>query len=241
AAAEIVRVLTGGGRARAILPGDEIDPGAHVAGSDDTTGPIVLAAREGTISLSLPLWTHEGTVGAVVVHDIPRDRATPEDLDTVATVAEVVSVQLEVMRLRAENERREREMAELRAQQASELERCERRLRKLNQLKDEVLSVCAHDLRSPLHVILSHAALVADGMAGPVTPQQLQHLEAVERQGRRMASLIEELLHARRAGIATLEITARQGDLARLLSECARETTLVAGEKHITLTARVPP
>src|SRR5207249_8770298 len=82
AAAEIVRVLTGGGRARAILPGDAEDPGAHVAGSDDTTGPIVLAAREGTVSLSLPLWTHEGTVGAVVVQEIPRERATPADLDT---------------------------------------------------------------------------------------------------------------------------------------------------------------
>jgi diguanylate cyclase (GGDEF)-like protein len=241
AAAEIVRALTGAERARAILPGDEDDPGAMVVSSDDVTGPIVLSDAPGTVSLSVPLCTSQGALGAVVVHDMPRERATSADLDTLTAIAEVVSAQLEVMRLRADVERRERELFELRGAHHRDIERYERRLRKLNQLKDEVLAVCAHDLRSPLHVILSHAALVADGMAGPVTPDQRQHLEAIERQGRRMATLIEELLHARRAGIDTLEITPREGDLGRLLAECARETGLVAAEKHIALAARVPP
>src|SRR5690242_8972942 len=72
-ATEIVRALTGAERARAILPGDEDDPGATVVGSDDVTGPIVLTDAPGTVSLSVPLCTSQGALGAVVVHEVPRE------------------------------------------------------------------------------------------------------------------------------------------------------------------------
>src|SRR5262249_40133370 len=117
-----------------------------------------------------------------------------------------------------------RELLALRGAHDRDVEHYERRLRNVNQHKGEALAVCAHDLRSPLHVILSHAALVADGIAGPITPAQRKHLEAIEKQGRRMATLIEELLHTRHSGIDTLEIAPCEGDLGRLLRECARET-----------------
>src|SRR5262249_13626911 len=116
-----------------------------------------------------------------------------------------------------------------------------RRLAKLHQLKDDVLAVCAHDLRSPLHVILSHANLLADGLAGAVSDQQRKHLEAIERQGRRMAGLIEEPLHARRAGIDTREIRVHEGDLERLLTDCVNECAFVAAEKQISLGADLSP
>jgi diguanylate cyclase (GGDEF)-like protein len=239
--AEAVRVLTGARRARVVLAGDEVDPSVQVAvaaGQPPANGvPLVLDANAPGhgFTVALPL----GSLGLVVVEELANGGDT-QAIDVAAGLAELVSASVEVGRRRAELELLRRELAELRARHEHERAEQERRLRKLNQLKDEVLSVCAHDLRSPLHVILSHAALLMDEIVGPVTDAQRHHLDAIDRQGRRMATLIEELLHARRSGIDTLEVVVRESDLAKVLAEWSRETAPVAAEKGITLETELP-
>src|SRR5207249_4794766 len=122
-----------------------------------------------------------------------------------------------------------------------ETERMRQRLRKLEQLKDEVLSVCAHDLRSPMQVILSHAEFLAGGMAGPIAPAQREHLEAVIWQVNRMSGLIEELLRARRSGIDTLEVNVRPGNLSDTLAECACAISPLMAKRMIRFDVRLDP
>src|SRR5262245_54682506 len=74
ATAEVVRKMTGAGRARAIVSGDETDPSARVAAAsatdEDVSGPIVLdAARAAgeSVTVSLPLFTAGVPVGTVLL------------------------------------------------------------------------------------------------------------------------------------------------------------------------------
>jgi diguanylate cyclase (GGDEF)-like protein len=202
-------------------------------------GTIPFQSGRGTFDLPLPVRGRSGWFGTVVLYEVPGDHSEAR-IDVCREVVAQVARAIEAARVRSELDHRRQQLAELRTAHDCELENHARRLRQLNELKDGVLSVCAHDLRTPLHVILSHAALLSEGVSGPVTEAQRNQLEVIARQGRRMSGLIEELLHARRAGIDTLEVQVREGDVARLLEECAAEMRVPAGEKAITLTAELP-
>jgi PAS domain S-box-containing protein len=75
------------------------------------------------------------------------------------------------------------------------------------QVRDEVLAVIAHDLRNPLHTILSAAGLLQ--LVGTErAPQSKGPVDAIERAGKRMNRLIQDLLDVSRldAGFFALEL-----------------------------------
>ncbi len=63
-----------------------------------------------------------------------------------------------------------------------------------NQAKSEFLAVMSHELRTPLTAILGYSELLSDRMAGPITPTQHRHLEAIKHSGAHLVSLIDEIL-----------------------------------------------
>lgn len=62
-------------------------------------------------------------------------------------------------------------------------------------LAGHLLSDTAHDLRSPLAAARELVQLVADGIEGPVTDKQRQHLESVVSRCNDMQRLIDDMLH----------------------------------------------
>lgn len=116
-----------------------------------------------------------------------------------------------------------------------ELLESNRRLRELNHAKDEFLAVCAHDLRSPLTALTSHAQLLADGARGELPGPACAAVDAVLRQARRMGELIHSLLAERALETGTLELKREPVDPAVLLSECMEESLPAAGEKGVAL------
>lgn len=62
-----------------------------------------------------------------------------------------------------------------------------------NRLKDEFLAVLSHELRSPLNPILGWSKLWQHGKLNAATTQQA--LEAIERNAKLQAELIEDLLN----------------------------------------------
>ncbi|MEZ6088556.1 MAG: HAMP domain-containing sensor histidine kinase [Pirellulaceae bacterium] len=61
-------------------------------------------------------------------------------------------------------------------------------------LAGHLLSDTAHDLRSPLAAARELTQLVADGIEGPVSPEQREHLEAVVARCNDMQRLIDDML-----------------------------------------------
>lgn len=50
-----------------------------------------------------------------------------------------------------------------------------------------------HDIRGPLSVIISYASLMADGSAGPLTPEQRQMAADMLESAREIAAAVEHL------------------------------------------------
>ncbi|MCP4360283.1 MAG: GAF domain-containing sensor histidine kinase [Chloroflexi bacterium] len=62
-----------------------------------------------------------------------------------------------------------------------------------NDAKSEFVSLVAHELRVPMTSIKGYADLIVSGVAGPLNEQQMQFLEVIRRNLRRMSTLITDL------------------------------------------------
>ena len=120
---------------------------------------------------------------------------------------------------------------------AEQLERANVELRELDQLRADFVATVSHELRTPLTSIGGYAELLADGEAGPLRDQQQEWVAVIDRNTRRLLTLIEDLLTLSRieAGRFTSEL--RPIELGGLLegsvqairpASAAREQELVA-------------
>jgi PAS domain S-box-containing protein len=87
--------------------------------------------------------------------------------------------------------------------QASLLERA----RELDQAKTDFVSRISHELRSPLTSVLGYLELLGGGEPGPLTREQRRMLEVINRNGRRLLALIEDLLLLSRIEAGAVTIT----------------------------------
>ncbi|MDN3521454.1 sensor histidine kinase [Halomonas ramblicola] len=87
------------------------------------------------------------------------------------------------------------------------------RLDELEAQKQQFLRHMSHELKTPLASVREGSALLADGVAGELTPRQLEILELIDTSGRELQRLIEQLLdynllqHNRQVSIERLDVT----------------------------------
>ncbi|MEL6256664.1 MAG: response regulator, partial [Bacteroidota bacterium] len=82
-------------------------------------------------------------------------------------------------------------------QQAKELERereTQKRLLAIDKLKDQFLANTSHELRTPLHGIIGIAESLQDGAAGELNSALQQNLDMIVSSGKRLSSLVNDLL-----------------------------------------------
>jgi len=77
------------------------------------------------------------------------------------------------------------------------------------QFKDQFLSHVSHELRTPLSCIHQFVTILLDGLAGPISGDQREHLETVMRSATQLHSMIGHLLEAARAETGKIRIEPR--------------------------------
>ena len=154
-----------------------------------------------------PLRHEDGTVVgvSVVCVEVTDDRRAAEER---RRLTEAVQRELEE-RVRAES-------ALLEAEQ-----RAHRAAVEANVQKSRFLANMSHELRTPLNAIAGHVELVALGIHGPVTPEQVGALERVRRAERHLLTLIDDLLSFARIEAGRVEYRLDALDLREAMSEAA--------------------
>jgi PAS domain S-box-containing protein len=103
-----------------------------------------------------------------------------------------------------------RDLTEKRAAQAKEIADTRRlaEAETANVAKSEFLTAMSHELRTPLNAIGGYADLLALGLGGPVTPQQMEYTERIRRSQQHLMGIISDLLNYSRieAGHVTYEL-----------------------------------
>ncbi len=77
-----------------------------------------------------------------------------------------------------------------------------------NRAKSEFLASMSHELRTPLNAIGGYTELLAMGLRGPVTPDQLSDLAKIQRSQRHLLNIINDLLNFSRIEAGRIEYEA---------------------------------
>lgn len=115
----------------------------------------------------------------------------------------------------------------------SELQKANQELTELDQLKNELLGIAAHDLRSPLsRISLSSEVLMAEH----TPPDKLRTMaEIVHRTAMNMTTLLNEILDFTKIESGSIKFNPTQVDIESFFSEVVDEHQILADQKNIKI------
>jgi signal transduction histidine kinase len=147
-----------------------------------------------------------------------------------------IQQELEHLDLIRANRRLNEEMGRM----VDELFRANRELRELNQMKDQFLANCSHELKTPLVSGMGYVDLMLSGGMGPVDPRQEKGLRIAHRNLERLLGLIENLLALAKARFRPEELKIVRFDLRPLLEECVESLRARARKKSLQVKTVLP-
>jgi signal transduction histidine kinase len=103
------------------------------------------------------------------------------------------------------------------------------------EFKNRFLSHVSHELRTPLTCIHQYVTILLDGLAGPVAPDQGDHLKTILRSVNQLHAMIRDLLEATRAESGKMRVELRCVALEDLIQQAVAMMRLTAQEKKIGL------
>ena len=103
------------------------------------------------------------------------------------------------------------------------------------EFKNQFLSHVSHELRTPLTCIHQYASLLFDGLSGPISREQRDHLQIILKSVNQLHAMIRDLLEATRAESGKLRIEPRCLDLVELVRQAIAMIRPIAIEKRITV------
>jgi PAS domain S-box-containing protein len=120
-------------------------------------------------------------------------------------------------------------------EQNTELEMQKRQLDESNRLKTIFLSNMSHELRTPLNSVIALSGVLNRRLAGKVPEEEYSYLDVIERNGKQLLSLINDILDLSRIEAGREEIELSRFTPAELISEVMDVITPQATLKNITL------
>jgi PAS domain S-box-containing protein len=112
------------------------------------------------------------------------------------------------------------------------------RLESASRAKDRFLASMSHELRTPLNAILGFTGTLLMELPGPLNDEQSKQLLTVQRSGRHLLSLINDLLDLARIESGKMELHVEAIDCGELLEEVAVGLRPLADEKGLSLDVR---
>lgn len=170
----------------------------------------LLSALAPTSIMGVPLIVRGKLLGALVVASChPMRRYSAADLRLLVDVGERAGFALESARLY-------------------------RVAQRAVQVRDDVMGIVAHDLRSPVNAIVLQAAMMRR-RGGEPERRACRPVEVIERSAKRMTRLIQDLLDVTRMEAGQLSIDMCAVDASRLLSDTFESQQLLAAASFLEL------
>lgn len=114
------------------------------------------------------------------------------------------------------------------------------RLQKLDKAKSDFVASISHELRTPLTSTLGYLEMLRDGDAGELSNPQGRMVEIAERNGRRLLSLIEDLLTLSQIEAGAFSVQFRPVDFNDVINDAIEPWRQKASEQSIELQVDMP-
>ena len=114
------------------------------------------------------------------------------------------------------------------------------REKEIDQMKSDFISLVSHELRTPLTSIIGFVSFILDGKAGTINDRQRNSLARVQRQSKRLAALINDLLDISRIESGRIQMDQASISLLEIVTQRIEEIRPQADEKSIQLVLTAP-
>jgi signal transduction histidine kinase len=110
-------------------------------------------------------------------------------------------------------------------------------LERANQLKSQFLANVTHELRTPLHSIISYGSLIVDGfLDGELTKEQEEHVQFMVDRAEDLSHLVDEMLDLSKIEADRIEVHIESMELTPSLKEVINQLKHLANDKALNLT-----
>ena len=113
-------------------------------------------------------------------------------------------------------------------------------LAQATRVKSEFLANVSHELRTPLNSIIGFSTVMLRGMAGELSEEQRTQLEMVQRAGKHLLELVNDLLDISRIEMGALRPEGAEFDVAAAVGRLAESIRPLCAEKGLVLDTRLP-
>jgi len=117
-----------------------------------------------------------------------------------------------------------------------DLQNTNEQLKVLDHLKSEFINLAAHELRTPLAILMGYASVVEEEVSG----LHKEYLRIITRNAMRLRALIEDLLNMRNIEAGQLEFSVSPVRIDEIVAQSMVDVAILAREKNIQLETSLP-
>jgi len=116
-----------------------------------------------------------------------------------------------------------------------QLERQNQELIRMNQLKNDMIAVTSHDLKSPLSAIIGYANLLEQYFSTLPEEKKIYYIQRIEQEGNKQLRFINKLLDLYRIESGAIDLELVNDRLDLLVKNCISTQEHVAAERNISI------
>jgi GAF domain-containing protein len=188
-------------------------------------GPLrdILLRMEYRAMLAVPLIREDQVIGSLVVNRRAPGEFAPEVVELLKTFATQSALAIQNARL------------------FREIEEKSRQLEVASRHKSQFLANMSHELRTPLNAILGYTELIQDRIYGDVPPKIGEVMERVDRSGRHLLGLINDVLDLSKIEAGQLALALADYSMQEIVQTVVTAVESLAAEKRLALKVTVAP
>jgi two-component system, sensor histidine kinase and response regulator len=223
----------------ATIEADIVRSGQAVIVNDPANHPRVQQRKHqvsGSHSyVQVPIFGREEVIGLLSAdYELSWRPVGPQDAIQLLMLASVVGLSIENVRVYESLERQV-------ACRTEELQAALEQAQLADQRKSAFLTAISHELRTPLNAIIGFSNVLLDDLDGPLSPPQREDIQSINRNGRFLLHLIDELLDLAQIEAGRLEIRLEPLAVDILVAEVADTIQVLLTRRSIAMRIDVAP
>ncbi len=210
---------------RAIVDGTTIHvPDSAALDPQEFAGTLEMSRERGwRAALAVPMLVEGAAAGTIMLRKIEPGHFTARQIELLETFAAQAVIAIENVRL------------------FTEIQEKSRQLEIASQHKSQFLANMSHELRTPLNAIIGYTEMMADGLYGEVSEKAAGVLERVQKNGRHLLDLINDVLDLSKIEAGQLVLAMEPYSAADIVASVLAATESLAKAKGLALGSTLAP
>jgi signal transduction histidine kinase len=206
-----------GVRAKLVLDRGQVVVIADPASQTRTSGDDFMARNHLDTYVGVPLKAEGESFGVIGFYGRERQGFTDDDVDLMTTLAAQAAVAI------------------LNSRVHQRLKAAHDALEETLEIKSVLVGIMAHELKTPIQIILGSAELLSSGLCGELNSDQLERVKAIEVSSNELLDLIKSALDMARLEHGKMHLTVTDVSVSELFAELKSESEAGFREKGIEL------